>query len=633
MNYDVKKDKYISTESAVVKITSPKDTVRVDLVLPIQPEQPISKALSGTVLDEKGVPVNEAYVQLYDANMKALVSTQTSQSGMYAIADVNVGGTYFVSAAAENKVAGEAVRVTISERENSIVNFTLKESAISSLGFIEGLIFATERDTFVHGAVISLYKIEKDEKVLVSVTYSNSQGRYMLREVEIGDYIATTSALGFFFKEEAVSIYKEGQKVALNFNLVAEVFATTSTISGIITGTDKAPISGADVILYRVEEDGKVVATAFTTTNDLGLYLFADVPNGSYRVMSNDSVIETVTVAPKVELKAPNTITVGQSFTADISYNNGDLSKVALKSDAPSIVSVDGFKIKGENIGKATITAYLLEDPAVSQSLEITVITQSDGVVPPMPIVQSDFKADNFTVSQKGGNDYISITDIELFPSKTQGYPHVHMGNYVFGIMDGGYITMTADVPVAGKYKATMKYIGAGEREFKMDVNGVDDGTVYYTTVGSGYVEPQNAPAYEFTLSLQAGKNQLKMYCLNGVAPDFHDLKVEKQPVSLVYQAEHATLKGNISIENTLVAGFDQSPENAVEFKTTVPDTNVYDLVVRYVSNGSYTGTVLINNKDTVKEIVFEETASQTISSAKTIKVNLNEGENTIKLS
>lgn len=751
MNKNVRRDKYISTLSYIVKVPSEPTSVTMDLTLKRQPVTPVSQSISGSVKDVSGNPIESAYVQLYSNNKNPIRGATTNKDGRYVINNVEAGEVYFISAIAQNKDLSNMETVELQVGVDKIVNFVLEENLISELSVISGTLTGKEiNNTVVSGAIVSLYKLEEGKQPqIVAVTFSNEQGKYVLREIGIGRYAINVTALGYAAEEQVVTIDSPKTKLVINFTMYkVPAVSEKSFIQGIISDDYGKAIVGADVILYRIDNSGELVPVALTRTNDSGKYLFADVPDGNYRVISNDSIVDGGFHNQKLEITGPDVVEPGKSINLDVKYTSDKQTVqkpgIALKSSNTEIATTDAFTVTGIKVGRVVITAYLVNEPEIFAEYTVYVseiiaaapdisrlrISQAISDVPIImtasqaelygtsrydsetgKIINIGFKGENqgigFAVdvplagkydfamdysSQVGTSTCIyangtlnqdirkevpasgvEITTIELFSGKNyikiQGgevYPAFDIKRvavrkqpieklvtiadlteinppakifkafdteYIYGITGEGFIKMSVDTQLGGEYTAKMRYVGPGQRVFKMDINDVKNDIVYQVEKGTETVPLSQALDYEFTLKLDTGKNTIKMHTNLNTAPDFHDLKLIQKQYDEYINAVNAKLEGTATVKGEFVTQLGNST-GSMSIEIDVPYQGEYDFIIDYVAPDLRAAELEINGQKQEGKINFEITPSLDIKDikSKVIRINFNKGKNIIKI-
>ena len=164
---------------------------------------------------------------------------------------------------------------------------TLDNGPANSL--VAGEVLNTKKEK-LQGATVNLYNNAGETPILLKTTHTNEFGQYAFFDVEKGLYLVSSSLTGFKSAKTTFIIENEYEVRNLILEMTDDPNASLGTINGIIRDKNQTPIEGAFVVLFKVEEiEGKEVLTPIkrTITNDEGLYLFEQVPQGNYKIKAN----------------------------------------------------------------------------------------------------------------------------------------------------------------------------------------------------------------------------------------------------------------------------------------------------------------------------------------------------------
>lgn len=249
---------------------------RVDLVL-----SPISipkvGEVTGVIKDDKGQPIKNAYVKVFDTEFNPINHTKTNNLGEYAIYDIK-HGTYVVGVDAEGFKLAVKPTCVVAEGSNPVINIALEADEESVKGYIQGRVRVAGTKEYLKGVVVNVTK----SNLLVQETMTAIDGEYAVTKLEDGDYYIKPSKNGY----KATS--DNGVKVTiLNGNLVdldlemTAIFVTSinGTLNGCIKGIDGKPIKRATVLVLKFDSETGTEKWARrpVITDEAGQY-FCSVP-------------------------------------------------------------------------------------------------------------------------------------------------------------------------------------------------------------------------------------------------------------------------------------------------------------------------------------------------------------------
>lgn len=137
-------------------------------------------------------------------------------------------------------------------------------------------------------------------------TTADSSGNYTFSGLENGGYTVTPSKAGYVFAPPSQSVTVNGSNVS-GINFAAQIGTTTWSISGTISPAS-AGGSGSSVTLSGA-------ATASTTANASGNYVFSGLSSGSYTVTPTNTGYTFTPASQSVTVKSANVS--GVNFTAN----------------------------------------------------------------------------------------------------------------------------------------------------------------------------------------------------------------------------------------------------------------------------------------------------------------------------
>lgn len=282
------KDEFILGRSDKKSLSGIAETIRLDLSLQQNPHLN-SGSITGKIKDASGNGISGAVILILDENFNTIARTISGNDGFYTITYLASGSGYKAYSLAPGFKLSEALIFDMTPNQLLEIDMILMPAA-ETWSVIAGDVHD------IHGIPISsasveLYKIEENTARLISMTFSNDIGQFVLRDLVIGSYFLKINAAGYFSNFFPAEIKKQKSIIHINAELKEDLKASKGTVIGIISNNDDEPLPDADVILYRVGIDKSLVPVAYTRTNHEGIYLFVNVPQGEYMVNSNRTVI------------------------------------------------------------------------------------------------------------------------------------------------------------------------------------------------------------------------------------------------------------------------------------------------------------------------------------------------------
>lgn len=670
----IKKDKFVLGQSESKTIGSIGEEIRLDLKLE-QKSNVIGAIVKGTVRNTSGQPITNALIKIMDSNFEPLLHAITDEQGEYLFNNIPSSSAYTIFAIADGKKLKQDQQFALSNGESKTIDFVLEDDPAMQLGIIAGDLYQNGTTTPINGAVVSLYKIVNGEEILSALTNTNEYGQFVFREVENGPYEIKISALGFVSDSIAVEMLATSKIMLIKPTLVVDPNAENGTVSGLITNDNNTPINRADVILYKVENN-ELTPIAFTKTNTSGVYLFINVPQGVYKVKSNEMEIVEVEIEPPLE-KAPNvaSLSLSQATTLNPIVTEaqfGVLSNGAAinQTISPGFVDFIGGEDDGTVMlsvdvalaGKYSISLQHLNTNERNLVLDINGSIGENLLVPATSSFNpNDSKIFTTEIALMQGNNIIKlkgdganfapvIKEISFMIKPFEQAIDVNTGTLSGGASvnqtialgfvdfiggeDNGSVTLSLDIALEGEYSINLSHLNTTERNLKVDINNLQ--TVTYAVPPTASFNSEDAEIFTFTANLVKGINTIRLHNDNesAFAPVLGSLTYIQQQFSQIIEAENATLGGSATLSGDFVLNLGGTGNGYIEINNTLPFTGVYNLAIKYVTITNDTkAKVLINGVATGVTYSFEKTDSLDIADAKVkvIKLTLNSGENKIK--
>jgi len=285
----VRRELYTVGESPVGSIEQFGQEIRLDLSLISSPYAQ-GGTVSGTVRDDRGQPIPFATVKIMDSQHNPVAHTFTDPQGNYIFSPFPPSPEYHIYAMAPGYLLAEGPHFPLNPNQSVVINLDLTPDPAALLCSIAGDVRDTIAGTPVEGAAINVFRVDELTETLISIAFTNPQGQFIVYDLDLGTYKLVTNAPGYVTAVAQVFADAPGAIIRASISLTADQVSSRGTVSGIILDQDGNPIVDAYVVLYRVEEDGTLVAVARTKTNDEGLYLFVEVPKATYKVKATKQV-------------------------------------------------------------------------------------------------------------------------------------------------------------------------------------------------------------------------------------------------------------------------------------------------------------------------------------------------------
>ncbi|WFD10891.1 MSCRAMM family protein [Tepidibacter hydrothermalis] len=286
------KDLYKLGQSEEGSIVDIGQEIRIDLQL----EDNIisdSGTVFGKVLDVNGEPIEGVTIKLTDGDFNPKYHTVTATSGLYTIDEVDANKQYLILAVKDSYDLKQGLPFIMQSQQQIERDFVMTISPQANNCLVAGDILNNEGKK-LEGVTIRLYDNSESEPVLLKTTHTNQFGQYAFFDIPQGMYLITGSLLGYHTSETTFIIESTDKVRNINLTINIDPISKRGTINGIIKDKNNMPIPGAFVILFEVttDEQGKekLIPIRKTITNDYGLYLFEQIPEGNYKIKANKLV-------------------------------------------------------------------------------------------------------------------------------------------------------------------------------------------------------------------------------------------------------------------------------------------------------------------------------------------------------
>ena len=243
----------------------------------------VDTTILGKVYDDNGKPVARATVKAFDKDGKPYQHTLTEEDGQYLLEGLEEG-TYDVRAVKNGYYLTNGKLASLTDGATITLDFNLKTDISNNLGVIAGVVSDTNFQTLGN---IKL-TLKNSDGTAVAVTTSAKDGEFVFADISDGDYTVIATSQGYLVNTVYVKIIK-GTIINTTITMYVDDINNTGTVNGTITDTlKKNAVADAFVGLFAIttSANGRIVEelVAKTKTNNLGRYMFGDVPTGNYIV-------------------------------------------------------------------------------------------------------------------------------------------------------------------------------------------------------------------------------------------------------------------------------------------------------------------------------------------------------------
>jgi Carboxypeptidase regulatory-like domain len=287
----------------------------------------ISGTLSGAVL--QGVAIN--------LTGAATASTTTDSSGNYSFSGL-ADGNYTVTPSLTGYTFNPTnIPITLSGANSTTNNFV---SSVVPTYIISGT---------VSGAVVQGVAINLSGPATSSIT-TDSGGNYSFSGIADGNYTLTPSLAGYAFNPVNSLVTVNGADSAAN-NFVSTVAPVTYSISGTVSGD----------VVQGVAIDLSGAATATTTTDSGGNYIFSGLSDGSYTITPSLSGYSFNPASNPITVSGVNStandFVASAVITTYIYYSSTSSIPQIATLDANGTLSMDGLQLTGFSFGASATDA------------------------------------------------------------------------------------------------------------------------------------------------------------------------------------------------------------------------------------------------------------------------------------
>lgn len=259
-----------------------------NLPLQLSPESD-SGNVAGRVQRPDGTAIPIATVKLFDSAGNPFEHNNSNNAGNFIFPRVPVG-SYFITASEPGFLIPVRIPISVQRNRTTSVTITMQPDPDATTNVIFGIVRIGVGGPPVEDATVELFQVTGTTPIMIGIVSSNTAGQYVFANLPNGEYFVTASKPGFLSEQSAPVTVENREFAPLDINLIVDPDANTGTISGIVTdSTTGQPIANATVALYSVVNNTETVID-ITKSNAGGLYLFGDLPTGTYRVKATVQV-------------------------------------------------------------------------------------------------------------------------------------------------------------------------------------------------------------------------------------------------------------------------------------------------------------------------------------------------------
>ncbi|QCJ40998.1 carboxypeptidase regulatory-like domain-containing protein [Bacillus sp. S3] len=245
--------------------------------------------ITGTVSRPDGTPIPLATIKLFTSNNVPYDHINSNPAGNFIFPRVPVG-SYFITASEPTYLTPNRIPITVLSNRNTTVNITMQTDPDGTKNAIFGIVKDVTNNQPIADATVQLFSNNGSGPVLAGTVSTNAQGQYLFANLLDGTYELDAAKAGYLSNQTVPLTISGREFVPSDIGIAVDPDANTGTISGLVTdGNSNTPIANAIVALYSIS-NGTESIIEITKTNVGGLYLFGDIPSGTYRVKATVQV-------------------------------------------------------------------------------------------------------------------------------------------------------------------------------------------------------------------------------------------------------------------------------------------------------------------------------------------------------
>jgi protocatechuate 3,4-dioxygenase beta subunit len=224
-----------------------------------------------------GIPqATIAAVKINWGSFNSSLSTTTNDFGEYDLQFDEAGVYYFhVSHPDYKHKQFGPIEIEV----DSTLNFVLTARENNNLRWLAGFVYNEITNLPISGASVELHSLNGN---LIYSDETNHHGKYLIEDVETGEYILFANAEGYLEFTDTIDVGGNAIVNLYNISLTPENGTNLASLSGLVYFIEDdsliTPISGAVISLNHY-----LLGLHFeTTSNNIGEYEFSEIPAGRY---------------------------------------------------------------------------------------------------------------------------------------------------------------------------------------------------------------------------------------------------------------------------------------------------------------------------------------------------------------
>lgn len=240
----------------------------------------VSGGITGVVINSSAVPVEDATVKIFDLNYNPIKHTMTNVDGVYSITGI-ASGEYIVYSIKAGFGLSTKRQITIDDTVSTLSDITIVKNTAIRKGTLYGITYDKNKEAL--SKILVTLSTNSEDPVVVSETYSTTDGEYVFYNIDAGEYIVNAISDDYILTDSFEVTIEEGVNNKEKLYLDKLSSAKEGTINGIVTDESTSiPLENCFVGLYEIDEFGEETLTSVTLTNRDGKYFFGYVPEGNY---------------------------------------------------------------------------------------------------------------------------------------------------------------------------------------------------------------------------------------------------------------------------------------------------------------------------------------------------------------